>query len=64
MRVYVQFIQKEVPDTSAQILEQCSRRLNLLLTHWKTVAQFFSNNKVHDIILKVIFSLCFLLGMF
>ena len=46
MRVYVQFIQKEVPDTSAQILEQCSRRLNLLLTHWKTVAQFFSNNKV------------------
>ncbi len=40
------FTFKEVPDTSAQILEQCSRRLNLLLTHWKTVATFFSVNKV------------------
>lgn len=46
MRGYVTFIQREVPDTAAQILEQCSRRLNLLLTHWKTVAQFFSVNKV------------------
>lgn len=36
---YLTFVEREVTDSLPQILEQCCRRLNSLLSQWKTVAQ-------------------------
>ena len=36
---FVHFILREVTDAFPQLLEQCNRRLIMLLTQWKTFAQ-------------------------
>ena len=43
---FVHFIQKEVGDSFAQLLDQCNRRLASLLTHWKSVAGQNAKDKV------------------
>ncbi len=40
------FVEREVTDSLPQILEQCCRRLNSLLSQWKTVAQTAHNTRV------------------
>ena len=43
---FVQFIHREVTDSFPQLLETCHRRLIMLLTQWKTVAQINQANRV------------------
>jgi len=47
---FVHFIHRELLDTFPQLIEQCHRRLIVLLTQWKTVLTQTNNNSSNKVI--------------